>query len=314
MNYKVILIILMIMKLDIIALDFTASHFVTPNKVAVGEQVRLSIIVTANKKTSVQLNTVGKKYGVFRVVNEKIERLSEGDNLITKYNYMLGLYSLEKPIVPTTTITLKNANAQKTHILPAIPLTFKSNITENDQDLKVLNEPLDISIVRVMKESINWKVVGVLILIIVVLAYLLIKFWPKKKAFLTKQKLMPIDNRTPEERANESLKHLLSDNLFPSQIKQHYLRLSEIVKEYLSNRYNEKFIEMTTTEILANIKSKLSEQALNKIVEILSLADLVKFARYNPSSQEHGQANQRTKDVITIIQEQFKTLEESKPT
>jgi len=73
------------------------------------------------------------------------------------------------------------------------------------------------------------------------------------------------------------------------EIKKYYTRLTEILRQYLEDRYNVYSLELTTAEtLLALVKSGFKkDETYNQLKEVLSVADYVKFAKYIPLPDEN---------------------------
>lgn len=73
------------------------------------------------------------------------------------------------------------------------------------------------------------------------------------------------------------------------EIKYYYTRLTEILRKYLENRYAVYSLEMTTSETLdALVKTGFKKENSYKLLKnVLTGADLVKFAKYNPEPSEN---------------------------
>lgn len=73
--------------------------------------------------------------------------------------------------------------------------------------------------------------------------------------------------------------------------KQYYTRLTDILREYLDGRYGIPAMEMTTEETLDDLaKWEIPEKLFANLREILSVADLVKFAKFTPEGDENETA------------------------
>lgn len=70
--------------------------------------------------------------------------------------------------------------------------------------------------------------------------------------------------------------------------KQYYTRLTDIIRKYISGRWDVAAMEMTSDEIIASAAGfGLAEKASSNLERLLRTADLVKFAKYVPKPQEN---------------------------
>jgi len=112
----------------------------------------------------------------------------------------------------------------------------------------------------------------------------------------------------------EQLKH---EKLWEKgEIKGYYTRLTEIVRLYLENRFNVFSMELTTLETLAELKKAgfKEDESYRKLRTVLTGADLVKFAKFNPEPSENElQFNyawefvEATKLIPEIVENQAKS-------
>ena len=85
----------------------------------------------------------------------------------------------------------------------------------------------------------------------------------------------------------EQLKH---EKLWEKgETKAYYTRLTEIVRLYLENRFGVYSLELTTMETLAELKKNGFKEDIQyrKLRTVLTGADLVKFAKFNPEPSEN---------------------------
>jgi hypothetical protein len=67
--------------------------------------------------------------------------------------------------------------------------------------------------------------------------------------------------------------------------KQYYSEVTEVLRSYIEDRFEIPAMEQTTDEILQSFryrKNTINEKSFSNLSQILSLADLVKFAKYKP--------------------------------
>jgi len=83
------------------------------------------------------------------------------------------------------------------------------------------------------------------------------------------------------------------------QIKEHYAELSLIVREYLEKRYGIPALESTTMEIEQMLKTTDFPKVLNlAIQDLLSKADLAKYAQSSPPAAFHEKALEKARGMI----------------
>ncbi len=95
----------------------------------------------------------------------------------------------------------------------------------------------------------------------------------------------PVDLRPPEEVAYATLGQIAALDL-PAQgeFKEHYTRLTDCLRVYVEGIYGVPALDCTTYELVAALRAaKLKGEPLTELRDLLSEADLVKFARFAPS-------------------------------
>jgi hypothetical protein len=143
--------------------------------------------------------------------------------------------------------------------------------------------------------AIGWMVaLGVAL----VLAMLLV-------AVLRRRKRRPIEprRRTPEEIAQSALAQLLAENL-PARglVKEFYLRLTGIVRQYVEDTTGIRAPEQTTEEFLRDVRSRavFPPDRSVRLAEFLEAADLVKYAGQMPEEGQIDQAIARAHEFVNL--------------
>lgn len=75
------------------------------------------------------------------------------------------------------------------------------------------------------------------------------------------------------------------------KIKQYYSEVTDVLRNYIEERFEIRAMEQTTDEILDSFRYRrdlLGEKSLQNLSQILSLADLVKFAKYQPLPDDNN--------------------------
>ena len=118
-----------------------------------------------------------------------------------------------------------------------------------------------------------------------------------------RRKRRPIEppRRTPEEIAQEALALLLAENL-PARglVKEFYLRLTGIVRQYVEDTTGLRAPEQTTEEFLRDMRSRnvFPRERSARLAEFLEAADLVKYAGQRPEEGQIDQAVARAHEFV----------------
>ncbi len=203
------------------------------------------------------------------------------------------------------------------HQIPSVNLSFKpagdsSRFEASTPPLRVYVEPVVIDttagfkpIIGPRKEPITfaevlpWIIGG---LGLAVLVALIIWYFVYRQR---KEKPLPVFQKPeipPYTRALEALENLRHKKLWQNgKIKVYYSELTDIVRNYIEDQFGVPAVEMTTYEIIVGIKPlNINPEATNKLEHTLQLADLVKFAKMQPSALEHDLC---LENIITFVKE-----------
>jgi len=69
--------------------------------------------------------------------------------------------------------------------------------------------------------------------------------------------------------------------------KEYYTELTDAIREYLNDRFGFNATEMTTGEIVDNLMRVSDKDTFKELEELLVMADLVKFAKFEPAMNEN---------------------------
>jgi hypothetical protein len=130
-----------------------------------------------------------------------------------------------------------------------------------------------------------WWMVAILVLVIGIIY--LIKFLKNRKPAEVEEEIVP---EIPVHIiALEKLEKIKEEKLWQNgKVKSYHSHISEILREYIENRYQVNALEETTSEILHGLRlHNISPELMNKLTQTLTLADLVKFAKEQPLPNEN---------------------------
>ncbi len=69
--------------------------------------------------------------------------------------------------------------------------------------------------------------------------------------------------------------------------KAYYTQLTDILREYINERFGFNATEMTSYEILEHLEESRDKESLSELRDLLSTSDMVKFAKFKPMLNEN---------------------------
>lgn len=206
-------------------------------------------------------------------------------------------------------------------VIPAYSFRVGSrndSITTRALALEVLGIPLDTTKgITDIKPPFDvpvtfWEIAPYLFtgFLLAVILFFYLRYLRKKnrKPDLQPEKVIP--SLPPHIWALEQLDELVREKLWQQgKIKLFYSRLTDILRQYIELRFSIPAMEQTTYEIHRAFSGSvlIAEPVLISLRELLELADLVKFAKWNPVAEENESCQQsaydfilRTKPVINL--------------
>jgi hypothetical protein len=134
-------------------------------------------------------------------------------------------------------------------------------------------------------EVLPWIII---VLIAAALVYLLARYLPRNPL---KRFVRPVPPPEPAHIiALRELQALRGEELWQKgEVKEYYSRLSDILRRYIDNRFGISSPELTTDETVRMLHraAVTSGGQMDLVKEVLSLSDMVKFAKYVPDSGVH---------------------------
>ena len=181
-----------------------------------------------------------------------------------------------------------------------IPLQVTTMAVDTIQPFKPIVEPIAQPVS--MKEVFPW-VLGALLLVLVALGIWLLLRNRKPKLDENGEPIKgPV--KPPYNKAIDDLESLRQQKLWQvGKVKEYYSSLSDIAREYIEGQFRVNAVEMTTDDILEEVGDlRLPPEVFGKLKGSMELSDLVKFAKYAPSSLEND--NVMT-DMTDFVQDSY---------
>ena len=272
-----------------------ASIDLDSNVVLIGDHISLDITVMVPEKSQLQWHSLDSAYANIEILNQSSIDTVKLDGHITYHQkinlipFDSGFYALEPIEFP-----MLNDGEWDTIRSNALALKVETIPVDTTKAIMPIKPPIDIP--WHWKDALPYAYgfLGFAALIGLI-------FWLlKRKRETPTENQKPVDNRLPHEIALEKLSGLEGAKLWQQRkIKDYYVNLTYILREYIENRFETDALESTTDEILASLKEVPVKATLKeRLKNILNWADLVKFAKASPTDDLHTDAMKTVKRFV----------------
>ena len=258
--------------------------FATPNRISIGEV--LTYVITISHDPLDQVTVITQNFSPYECLATSVN--VQGNTTILTYT--LQGFNPQEPYIPTQTFTLQTSKAGSQQlVVPPYFIEIKSAFSPTEDRLLQANYQADF-----------WVSTWLLILTAlgIVLVYIGYR-WLKKRKKAPLPMIDPLPTETPLERALRQLQELQAQKFIDKGwLKEHYIALTEILKHYFEARYEVSLLDQTTEETLRLLRRFLQDQQCRRIQHVLMESDLIKFAKWTPSLQEHEALLDKVKDIL----------------
>jgi len=259
---------------------------VNRDSILVGEPVSLQVNVSPAHKATPFRFEAGDSLGDFFEVLELISKDSSDQDTM-RYNLTITSFEPGNQFVPSFGAYFGKEKKVSMPI-PIYVSLVDADTTKPFLDIKpIMEDP------ETLKDRINnvffWAKKNWVLMVAFILFVGFVVWW----LFYSRKNEETIEEIKPKIpahiTANKKLKNLEIKNLWQEgNFKQYSIELSQIIRNYLAERYSITTHEKTSSEILESLRSKsIDDQNQEKLRHLLRLADLVKFAKERPSSESN---------------------------
>lgn len=289
MKKKVLYIISLVLLLQVSAA--TAQNVILNAKLdtfamRIGEQTRAKLELSIDSGYNVVLPELEKENLVEGIeVLESKEYSQNVDGGRKKYiqEYLITSFdSTRYEIPPFEVVVDKDTFASNRLILDVYSVEID---TANINNIAGPAEVVDVQLTwEEVRDAIYLAIILILVAVALVMTTIsLIKNKPIIRIVKVKPKLpshVIAINRIDEIRNNESLSAEGNE-------KEYYTQLTDVLREYMHDRFGIDAQEMTTSEIIDELLKIKDKESIKELKEILEVADLVKFAKMKPDEREN---------------------------
>lgn len=280
---------------------------VNTSKIKIGEAIEYKIQAETSEQSKVifpQLNSVGD----FEVLESSpIDTVLADKKLTLIKKYFLTKFDSGSYTIPRQSVFINGKNFQ----------TNLFDIQVSNVKVDTLKQPLyDIkaNIGKTQKQAslIYYLLALVVSLIIGVLVFFYIKH--RQKKLLTDDDLF----RTPLEKAHSKLDAIDGKGLVvKGEVKEYYSQVTEVLREYIEEVFEISTKEATSSQLLASLNTmikqrelKLPKATVNDLKQVLQTADLVKFAKLEPSISQTSENREKTVSIVKQMDDTMPKIKE----
>lgn len=279
----------------------------------IGDWITTQINIKILSGNQIVLPDVYNTWSEFEILNiSEIDTIKEKEQVNLKYSVTFSKYDTGFfPLPPLVFNTILDGNmVDSFSTAPMLIEILGVAIDTSNLEPKPIKDIIPEKIT--LKEIINrffW--IPLLVLLIILLIWLY-KKWKSKEVKIVEEKKEIIP---PHIIALEHLADLHSKKLWQKgEVKPYYIELSDIVRTYIEDRFNSPALESTSDEIISNLQRKsIPKKLIEELSFMLKTADLAKFAKFNPLSDENEKCYEISKEFViqTKEKEEIKTTEDA---
>ena len=287
-HFKYILVFLVVFGMKAAAQDIRAVAKLDQSAIRIGDQTKLHLTIYQQAKDQFSFPALadtlaGKLQIVSTAAQDTIRDQNNPEKITVTKSFVITGFDAGTYTIPSYEFKGK-AGLLRTEPLQLVVQTVKVDTTKAIFDIK---QPLAVSYTFGDWLKDNWQLVlfpFLGILLIVAAVY----YWLKRKKDVP-VKTVPKPGLPAHTVALDQLKALKEKKLWQQeQVKEYYSELSDVLREYIEKRYAIKTYEKTTDEILSGLKyADITAENKATVRELLTLADLVKFAKQKPVAVEN---------------------------
>ncbi|MCK4679212.1 MAG: hypothetical protein KAT48_13845 [Bacteroidales bacterium] len=289
-----------------------ATAEVNRSSILIGDQINLTLKLAVPASATIVWpdirDTIIREIEV--VTRTKIDTITNEKEEFITYIQTLTITSFDSGYfaVPPFIFLYKTIDEAEYQAIETGALLLEVQTIEVDTSKDIIDIKPPIHVPVSFQEIWPWLVLGLLGLLFMLGIIYFIKKRKKSEPIIQirKKPVLP-----PHQIALDALESLKRKKLWQSgKIKSYHTELTDIVRRYIENRFDIQAIEMVTFEILVAMQRTVAtDEAKEKLKEMLELADLVKFAKEKPLPDDEEKS---MKYAINFINDTIHLIEEVK--
>lgn len=265
------------------------------NKILIGDQINYLIKLYPNDREQVVFPFINDSLGKLLIVSKsQFDTLIENKRKVLIQKIILTSFDSGNYVIPGLEFGFIEGSDTNYFFTDSYKVEINTIPVDTTKPIKDIKPIMDVPFNFM---DIFWYIIGFIILLAVgfVTYYLISKWKPKVKEYLSYDPKIPA-----HVQALKDLNELERQKLWQKgQIKEYYIRLSDILRLYLERRFGFLALESTTSEIMDYFMHYISSTEITKqLREVLELSDLVKFAKFVPIPEDNSKMLDFARNIV----------------
>jgi hypothetical protein len=255
------------------------------NEITIGDVIDYTVKITCPENLNIQLPEKPAALGDWEVRDAKISTgIAQTPDKVLNIDYSLVTFSTGLVTIPEIAFKYDNGKTQRGEFkTQSCGVTVKSMLEKYgvaQGDIRDIKPPARFK--PRLSDYLPW-IIG-LLLALTVFAIWYRMYQNRKRALMPEPEKPKIP---PHIIALEELEKLKNSGLVKEgRIKEYYISLADIIRNYVSGIYSIETRDRTTNEVYADMKKKVADKKLlGMYKDFFDECDFVKFARYRPDEE-----------------------------
>ena len=251
--------------------------------ITVGDKINYFIEASIPKDASLQWATFPDSFNQLEIVEKgKIDTVASADQINYKQKLWVTGFDSGAFMIPSFRFVANHKDRSQILFSDSILIHVSTVAVDTTQPYKDIKNIITVK--KTWRDYIWWIVGGLAALVFLVL---LIRYFIKRKPASQPEPKIPAE--TLYQKTTRLLDELEAKKLWQGgNIKAYYIELTDILRNYIEERFQTQAMELTTDELLnKSHEHKEMSKHYDDLSQILHTADLAKFAKAQPLPYEH---------------------------
>ncbi len=287
-----------------------AEAVIGSDSVLIGDHVPLTLSFKSSEAGRVQWpyqqDTITGKIEIISQSSVDSVRLSN-DSVALRQDLVVTSFDTGFIVIPPFEFSYSENNQQQLVKTDPLLLYVQPMEVDTTQPIKTIKGPMSAPLT--FHDILPWLLIALAVILIGTLVWYII--WRKRQ----QKPILPVREKPREPAHIEALKALETlqeQKLWQNgKVKEYFTEISHIIRVYLERRFAIPAVESTSGEIIEALrKQDFDKQAFKQLNELMEIADLAKFAKYEPLPSENDKALKDAFEVVNLTKPVATEIEE----